>query len=91
MSLYLLSAGLTMLGFLGTAAWFFFIVNMIKVPFSVFLGLITVHSLMLDAVLVPAVLIGAFIGRLVIHRLNQTLFERLVLAFTALSGINLLR
>lgn len=44
MSLYLLSAGFAMLGFLGTAAWFFFIVNVFKLPFSVALGLITIES-----------------------------------------------
>ncbi|CAM5743565.1 hypothetical protein SALBM311S_11557 [Streptomyces alboniger] len=34
MSMYLLSAGFRKLGFLGTSAFFFLIVNVSKVPFS---------------------------------------------------------
>ncbi|MBZ4015538.1 sulfite exporter TauE/SafE family protein, partial [Streptomyces purpurogeneiscleroticus] len=51
MSLYLLASGLGMLGFLGTAAWFFFLVNAFKLPFSAGLGLLTPHTLLLDAAL----------------------------------------
>jgi uncharacterized protein len=91
MSLYLLTARLDKLAFLGTAAWFFFLVNLFKVPFSIGLGLLTVDSLKLNAALVPAVLVGALVGRVVIRRVNQTLFERLVLVFTALSSLYLLR
>ena len=91
MSLYLLTTGLTMLGFLGTGAMFFFLVNAAKVPFSVALGLITWSSLRLDALLAPAVLLGAWLGRRTIHRIDETLFERLVLAFTVVSALNLLR
>jgi uncharacterized protein len=91
MSLYLLTARLDKLAFLGTAAWFFFLVNIFKVPFSIGLGLMTVDSLTLNAALVPAVLVGALVGRTVIHRVDQALFERLVIVFTALSSVNLLR
>jgi uncharacterized protein len=35
MALYLLSARLTVLGFLGTTAWFFLVVNLGKLPFSI--------------------------------------------------------
>ena len=91
MSLYLLTAGLTMLGFLGTGAMFFFLVNAAKVPFSVGLGLITWSSLRLDALLAPAVLLGGWLGRRTIHRIDEALFERLVLVFTVVSALNLLR
>lgn len=43
MSLYLLSAGFRKLGFLGTSAFFYLIVNLVKVPFSAGLGLIDGH------------------------------------------------
>ncbi|MFJ9851609.1 sulfite exporter TauE/SafE family protein [Streptomyces sp. NPDC101150] len=90
MSLYLLTSGLSMLGFLGTGAWFFLIVNLFKLPFSLALGLLTPRALALDTALALAVLVGAFIGRACVHRIDQALFERLVLAFTALSSLNLL-
>jgi uncharacterized membrane protein YfcA len=91
MSLYLLSAGLSMLGFLGTATMFFFIVNAAKVPFSLGLGLISPASLWLDLLLVPAVLLGGWLGLRVIDRIDERLFERLVLLFTVVSALNLLR
>lgn len=89
MSLYLLSARMTMLGFLGTTAWFFFLVNLVKVPFSVGLGLLNPSSLALDAVLVPFVLAGTRVGRRVIARIDQPSFEKLVLGVTVLSSIPL--
>jgi uncharacterized membrane protein YfcA len=91
MSLYLLSTGLGVLGFLGTTAWFFFLVNLFKLPFSIGLGLVSPASLLLDAILVPAVLAGAVVGRRVIGRIDQAPFESLVLVFTVLSTLPLLR
>ncbi|MFH8469309.1 sulfite exporter TauE/SafE family protein [Streptomyces sp. NPDC017991] len=90
MSMYLLSAGFRKLGFLGTSAFFFLIVNVSKVPFSVGLGLIDGHSLLLDAALAAFVLPGALIGKWAVDRINQRLFERLVIAATILGGLQLL-
>ncbi|MGC4951081.1 sulfite exporter TauE/SafE family protein [Streptomyces sp. DT224] len=90
MSLYLLSAGFRKLGFLGTSAWFFLIVNTSKVPFSVGLGLIDGRSLLLDACLLLFVLPGAWLGRRCVDRINQRLFERIVLAATVVGGLQLL-
>ncbi|MFD4526131.1 sulfite exporter TauE/SafE family protein [Streptomyces sp. NPDC058470] len=90
MSMYLLSAGFRKLGFLGTSAFFFLIVNVSKVPFSVGLGLIDGNSLLLDAALAAFVLPGAVLGKWAVHRINQRLFERLVIAATVLGGAQLL-
>ncbi|MBT2525170.1 sulfite exporter TauE/SafE family protein [Streptomyces sp. ISL-99] len=90
MSLYLLSAGFRKLGFLGTSAWFFLIVNTSKVPFSVGLGLIDLRSLLLDAALVLFVVPGAWLGRRCVDRINQRLFDQLVIWATVLGGLQLL-
>ncbi|MGW3417981.1 sulfite exporter TauE/SafE family protein [Streptomyces phaeochromogenes] len=90
MSMYLLSAGFRKLGFLGTSAFFFLIVNVSKVPFSVGLGLIDGNSLLLDAALAAFVVPGAFIGKWAVNRINQRLFEQLVIAATVLGGAQLL-
>ncbi|GAA4812658.1 sulfite exporter TauE/SafE family protein [Streptomyces ziwulingensis] len=90
MSLYLLSAGFRKLGFLGTSAFFFLIVNVSKLPFSVGLGLIDGHSLLLDAALVLFVVPGALLGKWAVNRINQRLFERLVIAATVAGGLQLL-
>jgi uncharacterized membrane protein YfcA len=91
MALYLLSSGYSKMRFLGTAAWFFFIVNLFKVPFSAGLGLIDAGSLGLNAALAGAVVVGAVIGRASIKRLDQKRFEQLVLLFTIVASVNLLR
>lgn len=91
MAMYLLSSRLAVLGFLGTSAWFFLLVNLGKVPFSMGLGLITVDSLALGTVLAPAVLVGAALGRAVIKRIDERLFERVVLVVTVLSSLYLVR
>jgi uncharacterized protein len=90
MSMYLLSAGFRKLGFLGTSAFFFLIVNVSKVPFSVGLGLIDGHSLLLDLALVAFVVPGAFLGKWAVNRINQKLFEQLVIAATIVGGVQLL-
>jgi len=90
MSMYLLSAGFRKLGFLGTSAFFFLIVNVSKVPFSVGLGLIDGNSLLLDASLAAFVVPGAFIGKWAVSRINQRLFEQLVIAATVVGGVQLL-
>ncbi|MFC8390381.1 sulfite exporter TauE/SafE family protein [Streptomyces sp. NPDC057238] len=90
MSMYLLSAGFRKLGFLGTSAFFFLIVNTSKLPFSAGLGLIDADSLLLDAALVLFVVPGAFLGKWAVNRINQRLFERLVIAATVVGGVQLL-
>lgn len=89
MSLYLLSSRLPMLAFLGTSAWFFALLNVVKLPFSVGLGLVTADSLLLDLWLAPFVVVGALAGRRVVGLLDQVLFERLVIGFSALAAVNL--
>ncbi|MBX7548270.1 sulfite exporter TauE/SafE family protein [Streptomyces sp. NPDC004232] len=90
MSMYLLSAGFRKLGFLGTSAFFFLIVNLSKVPFSAGLGLIDGRSLLLDAALAVFVVPGALIGKWAVNRINQRLFEQLVIAATVVGGVQLL-
>ncbi|MFC9930363.1 sulfite exporter TauE/SafE family protein [Streptomyces sp. NPDC127190] len=90
MSLYLLSAGFRKLGFLGTSAFFFLIVNVSKVPFSAGLGLIDGRSLLLDAALAGFVVPGALFGTWAVNRINQRLFEQLVIAATVVGGVQLL-
>lgn len=90
MSLYLLAKRLDVKTFLGTAAFFFFAVNLVKVPFQIGLGLLNVQILSVVLVLVPLVVVAAFLGRWIAGRISQTVFERLVLGLTALGAVNLL-
>ena len=90
MSMYFLALRFEVKAFLGTAAWFFAIVNLIKLPFAIGLGLLTVPGLLVDLVLAPAVLIGAVIGRLIADRIAQAAFDRIVFALTIAAAVYLL-
>lgn len=90
MNLYLLSMDLPKDQFMGTGAWFFFIVNLVKVPIYVWRGMITGPSLLLDACLLPGVLFGALIGKRIYDRIPQRAFEIVVLSLTVVAGISLL-
>ena len=90
MAIYLVAMRLPKMQFVGTAAVFFMVLNLFKVPFMVELGLITVQSFAFNLALAPAVLLGAFAGRWLLMRINQRLFEKLVLALSAIAGVLLI-
>jgi uncharacterized membrane protein YfcA len=90
MSMYLLAMRTPVKVFLGTAAWFFAIVNIVKLPILIGLGLITVPVLLLDVVLIPLVVAGALLGRWMIPHIHQVLFDRIVLVLTIVGAAYLL-
>lgn len=90
MAVYLLAMRLPKMEYVGTAAVFFLLLNLFKVPFMVDLGLINAASFALNLKLLPAVLVGALIGRRLLARVNQRWFENLALALSALAGAKLL-
>lgn len=89
-ALYCVAVGLPKFEVVGTLAWFFFIVNVFKLPFSAGLGLIRAETLMFNAVLVPAVAGGVASGRWVLHRLPQRVFDFLMLAFAIVASLRLI-
>ena len=89
-ALYLLSVSLPKLRLVATGAWFFFVLNIGKLPFSASLGLIDRDSLLIDLVLAPCVVAGLVFGLLVVPRLPQKLFDTLLLAFTAVAAVRLM-
>lgn len=90
MVLYLLAMRLPKVAFIGTAAWYFLILNVFKVPFSVHLGLINADALWLDLTLFPFAIAGALCGKPVLKRIDQKLFENLALVLTLLAALRLL-
>ena len=90
-SMYFLACRYPVKAFLGTTAWFFFLVNVTKLPFSLSLGIIRPEHLALDAVLAPVVIALALAGRRLADRMDQRVFEPIVIALTILSALPLLR
>ena len=90
MTIYLLACRLPKFEFVGTAAWFFFAINLLKVPFSASLGLINSASLTLNLWLAPAVIGGLVAGRWMLGKINQAVFEWLMIVFSLLGAVRLI-
>jgi len=90
MVIYLLAMRLPKMEFVGTGAVFFLLLNWFKVPFMVNLGLINAASFSINLWLAPAVLVGALLGRKILVKINQRLFENVALVLSAAAGVRLL-
>lgn len=90
MSMYFLATRTPVQVFLGTSAWFFAIINLVKVPFLAGLGLFQGHVLLMDAALAPLVVLGALAGIRLAKRMDQRLFDRIVIVLTVLGAVYLL-
>ncbi|UOQ47074.1 sulfite exporter TauE/SafE family protein [Gracilibacillus caseinilyticus] len=90
MAIYLIVKGLPKKEFVGTGAWFFLFVNLVKMPFYLSLGIVTWETIAFNSKLVPAIIIGALIGVKVIKIMPQKVFQVLVLVFAALGAIRLI-
>ena len=77
--------------FIGTAAWLFFIINVFKLPFHIFVWkTVSIESLVLNSVLIPAVCIGFFLGVKIVKRISNVNYRRFILIVTAIGGIIML-
>ncbi|WP_421878306.1 sulfite exporter TauE/SafE family protein [Marinoscillum sp.] len=88
MALYLLTMRLPKNQYIGTAAWFFLVLNLFKVPFHVFVWeTISWDSFLLDLTTLPAVVIGAFLGIWIIKKIPETYYRWFIIATTTLAAI----
>lgn len=90
MTLYLSASGIDKRRFVGTNAWFFLIVNLVKVPFSVGLGLLHWRDAGRAGLLAPLVLVGGLLGYATVRRISQRGFDVAVLLASAVAAAALL-
>lgn len=90
MTLYFLSRGLDKNEFFGTAAWFFLIVNVSKIPIFAGLGMISADTLRFNLWMLPAIALGAAAGRWTLPRIPQRAFATLVMVLAAGAAARLL-
>jgi uncharacterized membrane protein YfcA len=90
MTIYLMTMRLPKAAFIGTGAWYFLIVNVLKVPLSAQMGLINPSSLLINLALCPLIILGALLGIRIANRLPEKLFGRFVLALAALGALKLI-
>ncbi len=90
MVIYLVAMRLPKVEFISTGAWYFFLLNCFKVPFSVGLGLMTVESLKVNLILLPAIAIGCLAGIFMLPRIPQRAFLVSVEVLATLAAVKLL-
>lgn len=86
MAVFLLSMRLPKTVFVGTGAWFFMIINFLKLPIQHFVWRnISRKGLILNALLIPAIIAGAALGVLLVKRISEKHYRNLIYILTLLS------
>lgn len=89
--IYFLAMRLPKNEFIGTAAWLFFIINVFKLPFHIFIWkTISYETLLLNSVLMPVVTLAFFLGAYLVRLISNVNYRRFVLIVTALGGVIML-
>ena len=91
MAIYLLSVKMPKYSFVGTNAWFFLVINYLKIPVQYFAwGNISSSTLLLDTYALPFVVAGGLIGIGIVKCLPERGFRLFTTAVTCLSVLLLL-
>jgi len=90
-NIYFLAMRLPKNEFIGTAAWMFFIINIFKLPFHIFVWkTINKETLVLNSVMIPVLFIGFYLGVRIVKLISNINYRRFILIVTALGGLILL-
>lgn len=86
MSVYLLSMRKEKMAYIGINAWFFLVVNLLKVPLQIFVwDNITWETFKLNLLMLPVIGLGALIGIHLVKVFPERAFRRFIQAVTILS------
>lgn len=89
-SMYFMTEGFPVRLFLGTTAWFYLIINLVKLPFSLGLGMLNTSQLPMIAAGVPVIVATVFLGRWASGRIKRSVFNALIVILTIITGLVLL-
>lgn len=91
MALYLLSMRLPKNEYIGTAAWFFLVINVYKVPFHVWSWeTISLNSFYLNLLCLPFIALGAYAGIKTVKRIKDTHYRWFVIGMTGIAAVFML-
>lgn len=76
--------------FMGNSAWFFFILNLSKLPIVFILNLLNFESFQYLMIPLPFVFLGALLGKQILAKINQNIFQNLTLFSSFLVGLRLI-
>jgi len=74
--------------FIGTAAWLFFIINIFKLPFHIFMwGTISMETIAVNLRLVPAIVLGFIVGVYLVKFITDQQYRKFILIVTAIGAL----
>ncbi len=77
--------------FIGTAAWLFLIVNILKLPLHIFVWeTITLETFIFDLKLIPGIAIGIFLGIRMVKLIKEDFYRKMILVLTAFGAVMIL-
>jgi uncharacterized membrane protein YfcA len=87
-NIYFLAMRMPKNNFIGTAAWLFLVINLFKLPFQVFYWKnITGNSLKTDLFLLPALVLGFWLGVKIVSRIRDNSYRKVVIVLTLAGAI----
>ena len=89
MVIYLLAMRLPKNEYIGTGAWYFLILNWLKIPLFVWDGRISMASVKADLIMLPVIAAGAFIGIVILKKIPQKYFNLIIQLFALAAAIKL--
>ena len=97
MTIYMTSLGLPKNEFMGTTAWYYLIFNVAKIPlYLLLMGLsperpmFTPLGILFDLLMLPVIIIGVYLGKWMLPRVPQNLFNLVALSLAAVSALRLI-
>lgn len=87
---YLMAVKLPKYAFIGTSAWFFFVVNLSKVPLMVELGTIRFDSIGVSLALGVFAIIGACLAPQIVKHIPQKHYDTIIWTLVVIAGLRLI-
>ncbi len=89
MVIYLLAMRLPKNEYIGTGAWYFLILNWLKIPLFAWDGRITMASAKVDIIMLPLIAAGAFTGIVILKKLPQKYFNLIIQLLALAAAVKL--
>ncbi len=90
-NIYLLAMRLPKNEFIGTAAWLFFIINVFKLPFHIFVWkTVTKETILINLFLAPVIILGFYLGVSLVKMINNEVYRKFIILVTAFGALLIL-
>ena len=88
MAIYFLTMRLPKNAFIGTAAWFFLVINWFKIPFHIFSWkTINWNTFLLDITMIPFIGLGAFLGIVSVRKMEDRAYRWFIIGMTMVAAL----